>query len=1410
MHAVYPCDHTFRPEITKAAQRQQNRPIQERSDEVIEAKQRRLRQLAARVESGRNKEMTFTPRINAGGGAAFSEGARTAGTTGASEEDGSEHEAPSTAPSSSLHPSTSAPAHERLYKLSRQRQVHLAQLQHELDFPRSAPHTPVGPSKRKPPRPTPAPAPPADDARLLSFFSRNSSGSGLMSYCDLHLCLCAMGLFRSLAAEGRTQDEVKSDKKRLTDKIWATMRAKEAKALAVRDLAKVTAIGQETFVLVVGALLNHSKGKSEDRQPGATKQDDPRPPVHGLPSPDRTAAPLPRDVSPTPHGQTAAPGTPSSALVDDADAHRGQRHPKPSPRTPSPAKPAAQKPPPAAKPGPPAAAAGGRNAASDGEGRGDGAAHENEHRGGGGSPAPNSAVPAHAARRGSDCKPNQSTPGSGGNHAYGKDGNNGANAAGSRDATANPVPAPSPAPARQASVGRAKNDGGGVVVDLQKKVTSSSAWRDFERRKALEMERAALSKRKKATDVLDEETRACTFQPEIHTYAARSDVPVKPARSRGADTFVPSADKEIDECTFHPQVHDVPHGIYQTPVQQAKGFNRAVQRMVKGRQAVSKRFDENFLRTSSDHDLAARPATTGAPTEVKPFKFETEKRERQKPLLYVDVNLGAGRCGRIGIHQGDDVRVLAANFAQTYGLTAALRDKLEAILEAQAARAGVPPEAGQPKLKARDGPRDREKPAAAAKCSGSGSATKPLEDARGRAALRNTTNTPHVQPQQQQQPPPQIQQQQQAFRRGHTSSPATLSPRMQRLAKPTRTRSLTTAQPAPQAQPAPALRSAPKPRTQAARALKATPPPPPPQPVPVPRWHLTTSPPKPPPRQHIPDLPFFDDRFEPDLFEPPPAAPSAAGGRPPRSYTGTPLSDVDDDELLAWRSSDPPFLSQKDSRAVAECAEEGDAYRPPEEEPLRSGPGLTDSFEDGRSPDRDQRHVASERPSGGPRREHEDEPSPGGRPLGDLPRWARRRSDDGAADAQPRAAAGWQHLEQQQQLQQQQQQQQRQQQQQQQQQLQQQQQQQQRQQQQQQQQQQEQQLQQQQQQQQARRLIDSPHVYGSPPSPAAARPFEDGWLQQQRPAGSEAAAGAITVTAGESSDAFGLGVAEYHRRDEPARPRPGFDRPEAAPRARAAGGDEDLARPLPWPSLDDNVSLLPDTSALGRIFARKELFPGGPASPPPQRRASASASLPRAAAPVGGHASLPASPQPNLPSFFPRASGRADSNASSIPFPRSEEREAGGAPPSMQHRLFGPGSVVSPPGDAFSSPRPLIDFDLLHRGKRNASSTSSSAHAFFPQHQAASMPRADSPLASSQASPRPKPGATLLSSYQYKSPQRQATRAASASLSPALFAGSPPSAQRTSVNHMLDIVRSSTERNFDDWAAHPQPEVHAF
>eukprot|EP00659_Diplonema_papillatum_P020615 gene20615-31757_t len=1251
MHAVYPCDHTFRPEITKAAQRQQNRPIQERSDEVIEAKQRRLRQLAARVESGRNKEMTFTPRINAGGGAAFSEGARTAGTTGASEEDGSEHEAPSTAPSSSLHPSTSAPAHERLYKLSRQRQVHLAQLQHELDFPRSAPHTPVGPSKRKPPRPTPAPAPPADDARLLSFFSRNSSGSGLMSYCDLHLCLCAMGLFRSLAAEGRTQDEVKSDKKRLTDKIWATMRAKEAKALAVRDLAKVTAIGQETFVLVVGALLNHSKGKSEDRQPGATKQDDPRPPVHGLPSPDRTAAPLPRDVSPTPHGQTAAPGTPSSALVDDADAHRGQRHPKPSPRTPSPAKPAAQKPPPAAKPGPPAAAAGGRNAASDGEGRGDGAAHENEHRGGGGSPAPNSAVPAHAARRGSDCKPNQSTPGSGGNHAYGKDGNNGANAAGSRDATANPVPAPSPAPARQASVGRAKNDGGGVVVDLQKKVTSSSAWRDFERRKALEMERAALSKRKKATDVLDEETRACTFQPEIHTYAARSDVPVKPARSRGADTFVPSADKEIDECTFHPQVHDVPHGIYQTPVQQAKGFNRAVQRMVKGRQAVSKRFDENFLRTSSDHDLAARPATTGAPTEVKPFKFETEKRERQKPLLYVDVNLGAGRCGRIGIHQGDDVRVLAANFAQTYGLTAALRDKLEAILEAQAARAGVPPEAGQPKLKARDGPRDREKPAAAAKCSGSGSATKPLEDARGRAALRNTTNTPHVQPQQQQQPPPQIQQQQQAFRRGHTSSPATLSPRMQRLAKPTRTRSLTTAQPAPQAQPAPALRSAPKPRTQAARALKATPPPPPPQPVPVPRWHLTTSPPKPPPRQHIPDLPFFDDRFEPDLFEPPPAAPSAAGGRPPRSYTGTPLSDVDDDELLAWRSSDPPFLSQKDSRAVAECAEEGDAYRPPEEEPLRSGPGLTDS---------------------------------------------------------------------------------------------------------------------------------------------------------------EAAAGAITVTAGESSDAFGLGVAEYHRRDEPARPRPGFDRPEAAPRARAAGGDEDLARPLPWPSLDDNVSLLPDTSALGRIFARKELFPGGPASPPPQRRASASASLPRAAAPVGGHASLPASPQPNLPSFFPRASGRADSNASSIPFPRSEEREAGGAPPSMQHRLFGPGSVVSPPGDAFSSPRPLIDFDLLHRGKRNASSTSSSAHAFFPQHQAASMPRADSPLASSQASPRPKPGATLLSSYQYKSPQRQATRAASASLSPALFAGSPPSAQRTSVNHMLDIVRSSTERNFDDWAAHPQPEVHAF
>jgi hypothetical protein len=51
-----------------------------------------------------------------------------------------------------------------------------------------------------------------------------------------------------------------------------------------------------------------------------------------------------------------------------------------------------------------------------------------------------------------------------------------------------------------------------------------------------------------------------------------------------------------------------------------------------------------------------------------------------KPLLYMDVNLGPGRTGRIGIHEGDDPKVLAKNFATSYRLDDVLAKRLEELI----------------------------------------------------------------------------------------------------------------------------------------------------------------------------------------------------------------------------------------------------------------------------------------------------------------------------------------------------------------------------------------------------------------------------------------------------------------------------------------------------------------------------------------------------------------------------------------------------------------------------------------------------------------------------------------------------------------------------------------------------------
>jgi len=66
---------------------------------------------------------------------------------------------------------------------------------------------------------------------------------------------------------------------------------------------------------------------------------------------------------------------------------------------------------------------------------------------------------------------------------------------------------------------------------------------------------------------------------------------------------------------------------------------------------------------------------------IKPFTFvNKEKKHRNPPFVYVDVSVGPGRTGRIGIHEDDDPRILARNFAVTFQLNQEMYSSLEDLL----------------------------------------------------------------------------------------------------------------------------------------------------------------------------------------------------------------------------------------------------------------------------------------------------------------------------------------------------------------------------------------------------------------------------------------------------------------------------------------------------------------------------------------------------------------------------------------------------------------------------------------------------------------------------------------------------------------------------------------------------------
>ena len=215
---------------------------------------------------------------------------------------------------------------------------------------------------------------------------------------------------------------------------------------------------------------------------------------------------------------------------------------------------------------------------------------------------------------------------------------------------------------------------------------------------------------------------SCTFSPSINKNIDVSlKGPVTRERFTGGRSLVDLASKlqqealEEEECTFRPLLSKIHQPILssgnqlqqQQQQQQSAGrgglaiatampgFEKAVKRMELGRERAVHHFEETLRSVSgaSSVDLTTTPRQGGTaptasqlgPTEVQPFRLRSSvrgmEREAQKPLLYVDVDLPHGRCGRIGVHRGDDAEQLARNFCASYSLDENTVSRLTQILQ---------------------------------------------------------------------------------------------------------------------------------------------------------------------------------------------------------------------------------------------------------------------------------------------------------------------------------------------------------------------------------------------------------------------------------------------------------------------------------------------------------------------------------------------------------------------------------------------------------------------------------------------------------------------------------------------------------------------------------------------------------
>ena len=133
--------------------------------------------------------------------------------------------------------------------------------------------------------------------------------------------------------------------------------------------------------------------------------------------------------------------------------------------------------------------------------------------------------------------------------------------------------------------------------------------------------------------------------------------------------------EEMRECTFRPHLVASFRQFRPSPRPQVRNFDSTVARMQNAhKQHQEKRERCSRIPSGENYERLRRLG-------MQPFSCAfRERSQRPQPLVYVDVKVAPGRSGRIGVHEGDDLAVLARNFARTFQLDKAAQERLEQLL----------------------------------------------------------------------------------------------------------------------------------------------------------------------------------------------------------------------------------------------------------------------------------------------------------------------------------------------------------------------------------------------------------------------------------------------------------------------------------------------------------------------------------------------------------------------------------------------------------------------------------------------------------------------------------------------------------------------------------------------------------